>query len=171
VFAVAPPVQAWIFSLSALLLLLLCNARADAAPMRRLVPAILMIVLGLSGCDTIDSHTARRAQDELVGMRRADFFACAGLPNRSLPIDDEEYDTYDYQPFTPDNSFSATIPLLGGIGFGSGGTCNATAIFKNDTLKALNYSGNTGGLLGHVSECASIVSHCLDGAKEATGKY
>ena len=27
----------------------------------------------------------------------------------------------------------------------------------NDTLKAINYSGNTGGILGHVAQCASIV--------------
>jgi hypothetical protein len=35
----------------------------------------------------------------------------------------------------------------------------------------VNYSGDTGGIMGHVAECVSIVSHCLDGAKEATGKY
>ncbi|MEA2755428.1 MAG: hypothetical protein QOJ54_1717 [Aliidongia sp.] len=139
--------------------------------MKRLISTVLLAGLGLTGCDTIDSHTARRAQDELVGMRRADFFACAGLPNRSLPIEYDEYDTFDYQPFTPDNSLNATIPLIGGIALSTGGTCHATAIFQNDTLKAINYSGNTGGILGHVAQCASIVSHCLDGAKEATGKY
>jgi hypothetical protein len=139
--------------------------------MKPLVPILLLAALGVTGCDTVNSHEARRAQEELVGMKRADFLACTGLPNRSLPVEGLEYDTYDYQPYTPDNSFSATLPLIGGIGFGSSGSCHATAIFEDGKLKALNYSGDTGGLLGHVAECVSIVSHCLDGAKEATGKY
>jgi hypothetical protein len=139
--------------------------------MKRLISTILLAGLVLTGCDSVDSHTARRAQIELVGMSKADFYACSGLPNRSLPIGGEEYDTYDYEPFTPDDSLSATIPLIGGVALSTGGTCHATAIFRNDTLKAINYAGNTGSLLGHVAQCASIVSHCLDGAKEATGKY
>ena len=139
--------------------------------MKHLIPMILLALFGASGCDTVDSHEARRAQEELVGMGRADFYACAGLPNRSLPVEGAEYDTYDYQPYTPDNSFSATLPLIGGIGFGSSGSCHATAIVQDGKLKAVNYSGDTGGIMGHVAECVSIVSHCLDGAKEATGKY
>jgi hypothetical protein len=145
--------------------------RPDETAKPGLAIAIVLGAVALTSCDTIDSHTARQAQEELVGMSRPDFFACAGLPNRSLPIDGQEYDTWDYQPFTPDNSFSATLPLIGGIAFGSGGTCHVTAIFQDDTLKALNYSGDTGGILGHVAECVSIVNHCLDGAKAATGKY
>ena len=139
--------------------------------MRKLIVVLATACPLVVGCDTIDSHNARKAQVELVGMKRADLYACAGLPNRSQQVDGAEYDTYDYQPFTPDNSFSATLPLIGGIGVGSGGTCHATAIFNNDTLTALNYAGDTGGILGHVADCISIVNHCQDGAKEATGKY
>jgi hypothetical protein len=139
--------------------------------MRRLVVLCLLSAVGVTGCDTLDSHAARKAQVELVGMKRTDFYACAGLPNRTQTIDGQEYDTYDFQPFTPDDSFSATLPLIGGIGIGSGGTCHATAIFKDDTLTALNYAGDTGGILGHVADCVTIVNHCQDGAKEATGKY
>ena len=140
--------------------------------MMKILPfALLLAGLSITGCDTIDSHNARKAQEELVGMSRSDFYACAGLPNRSQELAGSEYDTYDYQPFTPDNSFSATLPLIGGIGIGSGGTCHATAIFKDDVLTTLNYAGDTGGILGHVADCISIVDHCQDGAKEATGKY
>jgi hypothetical protein len=127
--------------------------------------------MSLTNCDTIDSHTARQAQEQLVGMSRPEFFACAGLPNRTLPIDGQEYDTWDFQPFTPDNSFSATLPLIGGIAFGSGGSCHATAIFQNNRLMAINYAGDTGGILGHAAECVSIVNHCMNSAKPATGKY
>ncbi len=137
--------------------------------MKQPVLILLAVALLLTGCETIDSHNARRAQEELVGMRRAAFFACAGLPNRSLQVDGAEYDTYDYTPYT--NSFNATLPLIGGIGVGSAGTCHATAIFQNDTLKEIDYAGDTGGILGHVAECVTIVNHCQDGAKEATGRY
>ena len=139
--------------------------------MWRLSVVLLLMAWGTTGCDTIDSHNARKAQEDLVGMSRTDFYACAGLPNRTLVLNGAEYDTYDYQPFTPDDSFSATLPLIGGIGFGAGGTCHATAIFRDDTMTALNYAGDTGGILGHVADCISIVNHCQDGAKEATGKY
>jgi hypothetical protein len=139
--------------------------------MRKVIVFIALLTPLVSGCDTIDSHNARQAQEQLVGMSRAAFFACAGLPNRSQTIGAAEYDTWDYQPFTPDDSFSATLPLVGGIGIGSGGTCHATAIFQDDTLTALNYAGDTGGILGHVADCISIVNHCQDGAREATGKY
>lgn len=132
---------------------------------------MILAVGGLADCDTIDSHTARQAQREMVGMQRADVYACAGLPNRSMPMAGGLYDTWDYQPFTPDQSLSATVPLIGGIGLGTGGTCHATAIFQGETLTAMNYSGDTGSVLGHVAECVSIVSHCLDHAKAATGKY
>ena len=133
--------------------------------------ALTLVALALTTCDTIDSHTARQAQEQLVGMSRPEFFACAGLPNRSQMIEGAEYDTWDFQPFTPDNSFSATLPLLGGIAFGSGGSCHVTGIFRNNRLEALNYAGDTGGILGHVAECVTIVNHCLDNAKPATGKY
>ncbi len=139
--------------------------------MPKLTGIFLLMALGVTGCDTIDSHNARKAQEDLPGMSKPDFYACAGLPNRTQVLNGLEYDTYDYQPFTPDNSFSATLPLVGGIGIGSGGTCHATAIFKDDTMTALNYAGDTGGILGHVADCISIVNHCQDGAKEATGKY
>ena len=140
--------------------------------MRKLMFAGLLALAPLgSACDTIDSHSARKAQVEMVGMSRADLFACAGLPNRSQTIDGAEYDTFDFQPYTPDNSLSATLPLLGGISLGSGGTCHATAIMKDDKVSAINYAGDTGGILGHVAECVSILSHCRDGAKEATGKF
>ena len=55
--------------------------------------ALTLVALALTTCDTIDSHTARQAQEQLVGMSRPEFFACAGLPNRSLPIEGAEYDT------------------------------------------------------------------------------
>ena len=108
---------------------------------------------------------------KLVGMRRAAFFACAGLPNRSQMIEGAEYDTYDYQPYVPDTSLSASLPLIGGIGLGTSGTCHATAIFRSDVLQEIDYAGDTGGILGHVADCVTIVNHCLDNAKEATGKY
>jgi hypothetical protein len=137
--------------------------------MKKLVLAVLATTIPLTGCDTIDSHNARKAQVELVGMRRAAFFACAGLPNRSRQIEGAEYDTYDFQPYT--NQFNATFPLIGSIGIGSSGSCHATAIFRNDTLMEIDYAGDTGGILGHVAECVTIVNHCQDGAKEATGRY
>jgi hypothetical protein len=139
--------------------------------MKKIILLLSLSTLGLTGCDTIDSHSARKAQLELVGMHRTDFFACAGVPNRSERLDGLQYDTYDYQPYTPDDSLSATLPLIGGIGIGSSGNCHATAIYKDNILQALNYSGLTGGPLGHVSECVAIVSHCRDGARAATGKY
>jgi hypothetical protein len=139
--------------------------------MYRFVLALYLAAFGLAGCDTVDSHTAREAQAKLPGMQRSAFYACAGLPNRSQTMEGAEYDTYDYQPYTPDQSISATLPLIGGIGIGSSGNCHATAIFRNGVLQEIDYAGSTGGMLGHVAECAPIVSHCLDGAKEATGKF
>jgi hypothetical protein len=139
--------------------------------MRILILTLPLLALSAAGCDTVDSHTARQAQTELLGMRKAELYACAGLPDKSQMVDGAEYDTFVFQPYTPDNSFSATLPLIGGIGIGSAGSCKATAIFQEDTLRALNYAGDTGGILGHVAECVSIVSHCLNGAKEATGNY
>ncbi len=125
----------------------------------------------VSGCDTIDSHTARNAQEQLVGMSRADYYTCSGLPNRTQMVKGVDYETWDFQPYTPDNSLSATLPLVGGISLGAGGTCHATVVFADDKVSAITYAGDTGGVLGHVAECVSLVNHCLNDMKPATGKY
>ena len=71
--------------------------------MRKLITLCLLLIPLLAGCDTIDSHHARQDQETLVGMSKADFYSCAGLPNRSRTISGFEYDTWDYQPFSSDS--------------------------------------------------------------------
>ena len=138
--------------------------------MRKLLSACAVFPLLVAGCDTIDSHTARNAQTELVGLSRQQLYSCAGVPNRTMSVSHMEYDTYDYQPYTA-GGLSATLPLIGGISFGASGNCHATAKLQNDLVTEIDYAGDTGSLLGHVANCASIVSHCLNGAKPATGRY
>lgn len=138
--------------------------------MMRLLASCLALLTFLAGCDTIDSHTARQAQTELVGTSKENLYSCAGLPNRSLVIGATEYASYDYQPYTA-GGLSATLPLVGGISFGATGNCHATAKVTNDHVTEIDYAGDTGSVLGHVANCASIFSHCLSGAKEATGRY
>jgi hypothetical protein len=135
--------------------------------MRKFLILCLASIPLLTGCDTVDSHHAREDQETLVGMSKADFYACSGLPNRTQTIDGFEYDTWDYQPYSSD---SFTLPVIGGLSFGSG-SCHATAIFKDDKVREIDYAGDTGGVLGHVAACETIVSHCENDMKPATGKY
>ena len=137
--------------------------------MRKILILALAALPLIAGCDTVDSNHAREDQKAAIGMSKADFYACAGLPNRTQKINGLEYDTYDYQPYTSD---SVTLPIIGGgVGMGSG-DCHATAIFtKDNKIQQLDYAGDTGGMLGHVAACENIVSHCENGMKPATGKY
>ena len=138
--------------------------------MRKFLATCLIAVPFACGCAPIDSHTARTAQDQIAGFSKEKLFQCAGVPTKVQSIGPVEYDSYEYDA-TGAQSGSISLPLVGGVSLGSSGYCHATAKIVDDKVQEITYAGDTGSFIGHVANCAPIVSHCLDDSKEATGKY
>jgi hypothetical protein len=122
----------------------------------------------LGSCEYYDSHEARRAQTELVGLSQDELHLCAGLPTHTETRGTSTYDTYE-QSFSGASGFSASLPLVGGINFAGSGYCHATFKIVDGKVSEVDYAGDTGDLLGHVSNCSSLVDHCLDNESEAKG--
>ncbi len=129
---------------------------------------LLVFLPLLANCQTYDSHEARRAQDELVGLSQDELHLCAGLPTKSETRGTATYDTYE-QAAASNSGLAASLPLLGSISLAGSGYCHATFKVVNGKVTEVDYAGDTGDLLGHVANCSVLVDHCLDQEAEAKG--
>ncbi len=90
------------------------------------------------------AELAERAKTELVGMKKSDLLACAGVPLRQATEGPFEY-----------LSYSASSRIL------RTRYCEATFTLKDGVVQKLVYAGRTGGLLSGDEQCALIVGNCL----------
>ena len=131
---------------------------------------LLAFIPLLANCQTYDSHEARRAQSELVGLSQDELHMCAGLPTKSETRGPATYDTYEQAAATSSSDFSASLPLIGSLSFGASGYCHTTFRIVNGKVTEVAYAGDTGDIFGHVANCSQLVDHCLDQEAEALGR-
>lgn len=114
----------------------------------------------LAGCAVQRSNHAARAQDDLVGLSKAQLFRCAGLPDRQERVGDDEFLTYDNDLLT---SGGVTMPIVGGgVNFFDSKYCHATVVMRHGRLQALHYAGNASSPLAQLDQCGYIVDTCIE---------
>ncbi|MFZ6765114.1 hypothetical protein [Pseudoroseomonas sp. WGS1072] len=116
----------------------------------------------LAGCSSQGAQVAREARQSLVGMKAVDLQACAGIPKRTLKLEDgSELLSYE-QANANVGGFDMTLPLVGGFKVaGSGSYCHAIFRIAQGRVIGLNYTGDNDDLAGRDGVCAPIVRGCL----------
>ncbi len=117
-----------------------------------------MLMLPLGACAIEDSHIARRAQTQLIGMPEVDLEACLGSPDQHSSFGATDILTY-YSASS--SSLSYSIPIVGGLGVSNGGFCHATFRTDNGRVTHITYSGEKNATLAPSAYCAPILRSCL----------
>ncbi|MCO6417481.1 hypothetical protein JYK14_15115 [Siccirubricoccus sp. KC 17139] len=129
--------------------------------MKRL--ALLVLPMSLVGCGHADSRPAHEAQLSLVGMTSADLQSCAGIPDKSMRIDNRtEIFTYTYKNDAT-GGVEIILPVIGGgyqLG-GSGSNCSANMRLVDGRVYSVFYSGNNDRPVGTDGVCAPIIRGCM----------
>lgn len=119
---------------------------------------LILSPIVLAACAVQDSHTARQAQSQLMGLSEVDLESCLGVPDQKASFGSTDVLTY-YATSTSSDSFS--IPVVGGIGFSNGAYCHATFQVKDDHVTRVLYSGEKNATMAPDAYCAPIVRTCL----------
>lgn len=122
----------------------------------------LIAVSMLGGCGVYDSHLSHQAQVAMLGMSAEDLQACAGVPDKTVKINDRT-SIYDYKlgPGTV-GSLTATLPVVGGVTFGGNGPfCTASFRVIDNKVTDVHYSGDNDKTFGDDGICAPIIRGCM----------
>ncbi len=126
----------------------------------RAVGTLVGVALAVSGCAVERSNHADRARTDLVGISKAELFRCAGLPDDTTKVGDEEFITYRNDLLT---SGGVTIPIIGGgINFFDSKYCHATFVMRNGRAEALHYAGNASSPMAELDQCGYIIDTCIE---------
>lgn len=145
--------------------------------MRRILGAIAAAALGagaLAGCASAEAERAIRAQTELVGMRKADLLACAGVPHRTARTGEVEMLEYertqvlvDRQVDVEESPVSRMLRARGGGGprfyerqvreWRIPYTCEATFTLRGGVVEGVAYNRDR-----DIQQCHAIVGNCMD---------
>ncbi len=131
---------------------------------QNLTRGVLLVVIAslLTSCSLMRSQRAEEAQRTLLGMKKTDLYACAGVPNRTEKVDDKEFLTYEGGG---DQHGYAGGGGQNGLGGGSIAMkkryCNANVMLGNGKVEKVSYSGRTGGYFTEGEQCAFILDPCL----------
>lgn len=125
--------------------------------------ALLLSLSVATGCATAArferANVAELAKTQMVGMKKAELFACAGVPERAAEADGLEFLTYTgggdqvsaaYAP-TRRTAFSRTDQR----------SCEATFTLKDGAVQVVVYKGRTGGWATEGEQCAFVVQNCV----------
>lgn len=112
--------------------------------------AALALCAALQGCALIQNEQAMEAESALIGRRRAEIMACAGIPDQVSTTGAKETATYS----------AAARHLVGGAVFGQG-QCTVSFVFENGRVSEVNYPSEDAGSLTPRESCAEIVAPCL----------
>lgn len=123
----------------------------------RLHPLLPTLAL-LTGCAIQDSHIAKQAQSQLIGMSEVDLESCLGGPDQHSTFGSTDILTY-YA--TSSSSLSYSIPVVGGLGMSNGAYCHAIFRLDNGHVTRLLYSGEKNATLAPDAYCAPIMRTCL----------
>jgi hypothetical protein len=126
----------------------------------RTVGTLMAAALAVSGCAVERSNHADRARTDLVGISKAELFRCAGLPDDTQKVGDDEFLTYRNDLLT---SGGVTIPIIGGgINFFDSKYCHATFVMRNGRAQALHFAGNASSPMAELDQCGYIVNTCIE---------
>jgi hypothetical protein len=126
----------------------------------RAVGTLVVVALAVSGCAVERSNHADRARTDLIGLSKAELFRCAGLPDDTQKVGDEEFLTYRNDLLT---SGGVTIPIIGGgINFFDSKYCHATFVVRNGRAEALHFAGNASSPMAELDQCGYIVDTCIE---------
>jgi len=121
------------------------------AVLMRKYKAALAICLGIQGCALVQDQQAVEAGG-LVGRRREEIMACAGIPDQVVKADGKEIDTY--------LAVGAARHLVSGAVLGNG-QCTATFVFEAGRVSAVHFTTAVPGILAPLESCGPIVAGCL----------
>jgi hypothetical protein len=143
--------------------------------MRKTLPtAALLALMALAGCASPEAELAARAQDTMVGMRKADVLACAGVPQRTDALDGLERLQYvrtqvviDRQVDVDESPASRMLrSRTGGAGprlferevreWRIPYTCEATVTLRDGVVQSVTYNQNR-----DIQQCYAIVGNCV----------
>jgi hypothetical protein len=119
---------------------------------------LLPMLATLSACAIKDSHIARNARTQLLGMSEVDLEACLGVPDQHSTFGNTDILTYNA---TSTSSDSYSIPIIGGMSFSNGGYCHATFRVINGHVRQVLYSGEKNATGAPDAYCAPIVRTCM----------
>lgn len=129
------------------------------------MPAILLFpfLFLLTACAPRGAEVAADARQRLVGMDADDLRSCAGVPTRTLRLNDGA-ELFSYEQRNANvGGLNVSFPLIGG-GFhlaGSGSYCHALFRMEQGRVAGLVYTGDSDDVAGRDGVCAPIVRGCL----------
>ena len=107
-------------------------------------------VLATTGC--VGMQQAEDARTAMVGMPKAELYACAGVPQRTATDGELEFLTY--------TSSRAWVTGTKRVMTGAEHTCTATVVLDDDVVRSDGYTHTSAySDVGH--ECGAIVKGCL----------
>lgn len=130
--------------------------------LRRACLGLALAAAALSACATMDrAEEARRAREEMVGMREADLLACAGAPERIERT--AAGSRLVYVASSRDYPGRAALEPRPGAPRDPLGPlyCRATFVIREGKVAEVIYAGPSGGIFTRHAECAEIVGRCL----------
>ncbi len=148
--------------------------------MKRPTLLTLALVLGgagaaLGGCANPRADAAIHAQNDLIGMRRADLVSCAGVPTGVLATGPtEEVLTYESRQAAAYGT-GASVGFGGyggnfgyGLGFPVGPSyveetrsCRATFTLRNNVVTRVVYGGPGNDYGDRLAQCYQIIENCV----------
>ena len=134
---------------------------------------IPVMAIGLASCAVVRADIANKAKLELVGKPKEKILACMGAPNNRMAEGQTEVWSYGSGGSTSVSTFqnsSANVNVIGNTAYGNGFSsgsgiaehryCNVNVVFNAGVVSAVNYTGNTGGLVSQGEQCAYAVQAC-----------
>ena len=112
--------------------------------------AALAICLLIQGCALVQNQQAIDANSALIGRRREEIIACAGIPNQVEQAGGKEIATYSV----------AARHLVSEVVLGPS-QCTVSIEFEAGRVSAVNYTLEDPGILAPLESCAEIVAGCL----------
>jgi hypothetical protein len=146
-----------------------------------------VVVSIVGGCSIQRAEVADEARHNMVGMSAEQVLSCMGVPAQKVAEGNTE--VWAYPSGGADisvgsaNTYATGTGLYTGYGstgtysgsanattFGSSSTkhryCVVNIVMSGGTVQAINYTGNTGGLLTQGEQCAYAVQNCASAAAQ-----
>lgn len=142
-----------------------------------LCPIFLLLII--PACAVQRAQDATTAQQRMVGMSREQVFTCMGIPKRKGVEGNTEIWFYKSGNDRTDrtkgtgsittkravkqNTITDTLSaaVSGGDEVSEKRYCNIDIVIGDGVVKAVNYSGPTGGILTEDEQCAFATRNCL----------
>jgi hypothetical protein len=112
--------------------------------------AALVLCLFVQACALVQNQQAIDAKSTLIGRRRAEIMACAGIPDKVEKAGGKEIATYSV----------AARHLVSGVVLGPS-QCTVNIEFERGRVLAVNYTSEDPGILAPLESCAEIIAGCL----------